>query len=58
MKQKKTIPYNAIGSKTLSLNLLLVSKKQSGSSKYEYMTMFNSKSFSKFGFSPKIEKLW
>jgi hypothetical protein len=32
-------------------------KKTTGSNKYEYVTRANNKSFSTFGFPPKIEKL-
>ena len=52
------MPYRANTNKRSSLILPLAMIKQSGSSKYEYMSISNKrKSFPDFGFVPKIEKL-
>lgn len=56
-KQKNITPYKANINKDLSFILPFAKKKQSGSNKYEYVTIINNKSFSTFGFRPKIEKL-
>ena len=49
-------PYNAMVAGILSLNLQRNKRKAKGRIKYEYVTI-KYKSFSKFGFEPKVEKL-
>jgi len=55
-KANTNSPYDAIVTGILSLNLQRNKRKAKGRIKYEYVTI-KYKSFSKFGFEPKVEKL-